>query len=78
MIELTHLGGKTFLVNPHQIESVESNPDTTLHMLSGNRIVVREDLATFRALIVAYRRSITSFGASSGTSPGAAIAESAD
>lgn len=61
MIELTHLSGITFIVNPHQIETAESRPDTTLHMLSGNRIVVKEDMATLVARIVAYRRSIASF-----------------
>jgi flagellar protein FlbD len=64
MIELTHLGGKVFLVNPHQIETVEMNPDTTLHMLSGNKIVVREDRATFLDRVVAYRRSVAVFGES--------------
>ncbi|NLJ45117.1 MAG: flagellar FlbD family protein, partial [Treponema sp.] len=40
MIELTQLSGKTFWINPHQIEYIEKNPDTTLIMLSGKRIVV--------------------------------------
>ena len=62
MIELTQLSGKTFWVNPHQIETAESTPDTTLHMLSGNRIVVREDIDTLRARIVEYRRKIAGFG----------------
>jgi len=61
MIQLTQLSGKTFWVNPHQIETVESTPDTTLHMLSGNRIVVVEDVATLLTKIVGYRRSIASF-----------------
>jgi len=61
VIELTQLSGKVFWVNPHQIETVESTPDTTLHMLSGKRIVVKEDLATLRARIVAYRRSLGPF-----------------
>lgn len=62
MIELTQLSGRAFWVNPHQIETAESTPDTTLHMLSGNRIVVREDMATLRSRIVEYRRSIAAFG----------------
>lgn len=62
MIELTQLSGKTFWVNPHQIETVESTPDTTLHMLSGNRIVIREDCPTLMARIVEYRRKIAAFG----------------
>ena len=43
MVEVTRLDGKTYYVNPHQIEYIECNPDTTLTMLSGKRLVVRED-----------------------------------
>jgi len=50
-----------FFVNPHQIEYVESNPDTTLTMLSGKRLVVREDYQSLFDRIVAYRRQIGAF-----------------
>jgi flagellar protein FlbD len=43
MIRVTRLDGKVYYVNPHQIEYIEENPDTTLIMLSGKRLVVRED-----------------------------------
>ena len=42
MIEVTRLDGKTYYVNPHQIEYIESNPDTTMIMQSGKRLLVRE------------------------------------
>ena len=61
MIELTRLGGSVFFVNPHQIEYVESNPDTTLTMLSGKRLVVREDYQSLFDRIVSYRRQIGAF-----------------
>ncbi|MDP3179836.1 MAG: flagellar FlbD family protein [Spirochaetaceae bacterium] len=61
MIELTHLTGKTYWLNPHQIESMEANPDTTLTMLSGNRIVVLEKPAEVIDLIVEYRMRIGAF-----------------
>jgi flagellar protein FlbD len=61
MIELTHLSGKTYWLNPHQIESMESNPDTTLTMLSGNRIVVLEKPSEIIDRIVEYRRRIGAF-----------------
>lgn len=61
MIELTRLDGKTFHVNPHQIEYVELNPDTTLIMLSGKRLVVREDYQVLFRRIVEYRREIGLF-----------------
>jgi len=61
MIELTQLSGRTFWLNPHQIEYMESNPDTTLVMLSGKRVVVLEDVPTVLDRIVAYRRQIGAF-----------------
>jgi len=61
MIELTQLSGKSFWLNPHQIEAMESKPDLTLTMLSGKHIVVLEDAATVVARIIAYRREIGGF-----------------
>jgi flagellar protein FlbD len=58
MVEVTRLDGKIYYVNPHQIEYIESNPDTTLTMLSGKRLVVREDYQTLFTRIVEYRRLI--------------------
>ena len=56
MIEVTRLDGKTYYVNPHQIEYIEQNPDTTLVMMSGKRLVVREDYQTVFERIVQYRK----------------------
>ena len=61
MIEVTRLDGKIFYVNPHQIEYIESNPDTTLVMLSGKRLVVRESYEQVSERIVGYRRLIGAF-----------------
>jgi flagellar protein FlbD len=61
MIEVTQLSGKTFWINPHQIEYIESTPDSTLTMLSGKRIVVRENVPEILSRIVAYRRQIGAF-----------------
>ena len=61
MIQVTRLDGKEFYVNPHQIEYIESNPDTTLIMLSGKRLVVREDYQSVFDRIVEYRRLIGAF-----------------
>jgi len=58
MVEVTRLDGKTYYVNPHQIEYIENNPDTTLTMLSGKRLVVREDYQTVFTRIVEYRKLI--------------------
>jgi len=61
MIEVTRLDGKTFYLNPHQIEYAECNPDTTLVMLSAKRLVVRESYSEVYERIVGYRRLIGAF-----------------
>jgi flagellar protein FlbD len=61
MVEVTRLDGKTYYVNPHQIEYIERNPDTTLTMLSGKKLVVREDYQTVFDRIIEYRRLIGAF-----------------
>jgi flagellar protein FlbD len=61
MIEVTRLDGRTYHVNPHQIEYIESNPDTTLIMLSGKRLVVRESYDEISERIVSYRKLIGAF-----------------
>jgi flagellar protein FlbD len=61
MVEVTRLDGKTYYVNPHQIEYIERNPDTTLTMLSGKKLVVREDYQTVFTRIIEYRRLIGAF-----------------
>lgn len=61
MIEVTRLDGKAYYVNPHQIEYIERNPDTTLIMLSGKRLVVQEDYQVIFDRIVEYRRQIGAF-----------------
>jgi len=61
MIEVTRLDGFVYYINPHQIEYIESNPDTTFVMLSGKRLVVREDFPTVFQRIVEYRRLIGAF-----------------
>ena len=61
MVEVTRLDGKTYYLNPHQIEYVECNPDTTIMMLSGKHLVVKEDYDTLLERIVTYRRLIGAF-----------------
>ncbi|MEJ2663633.1 MAG: flagellar FlbD family protein [Spirochaetia bacterium] len=61
MIEVTRLDGKIFYINPHQIEYIECNPDTTLIMLSGKRLVVKEDYQSVFTRIIEYRRLIGAF-----------------
>jgi len=61
VIALTRLDDSTFYVNPHQIEYVECLPDTTMTMLSGKRLVVREAYDVLLERIIEYRRQIGAF-----------------
>jgi flagellar protein FlbD len=61
MIQVTRLNGVVFFLNPHQIEYIENNPDTTIIMLSDKRIVVKESIDEIRTRIVEYRRLIGAF-----------------
>lgn len=61
MVEVTRLDGKRYWINPHQIEYVEETPDTTLQMLSGKRLVIREPFSVLFERIVEYRRLIGAF-----------------
>ncbi|MEM5948655.1 flagellar FlbD family protein [Spirochaetia bacterium 38H-sp] len=61
MIKVTKLDSTVFYVNPHHIEYIELNPDTTLVMLSGKRLVVQEDYQTIFDRIIEYRKKIGIF-----------------
>lgn len=61
MIEVTRLNGVSYYVNPHMIEAMEVNPDTTLIMLSGKRLVVKEEPQAVLSRIVTYRKEIGGF-----------------
>ncbi len=61
MIKVTKLNGDEYYLNPHQIEYIELNPDTTLVMLSGKRLIVREDYQSVFDRIIKYRQLIGCF-----------------
>ena len=58
MIKVTRLDGVEYFINPHQIECIEINPDTTLLMLSGKHYVVRDEADDVLGRIDAYRRRL--------------------
>ena len=61
MVKVTRLNGNEYYINPHQIESMEIHPDTTLLMLSGKHVVVLEKVEEVIDRIVEYRRRIGGF-----------------
>lgn len=61
MIRVTRLNGSEYYLNPHQIETIESNPDVTIKMLSGKSYVVKETPEQIINAIVEYRKKIGVF-----------------
>jgi flagellar protein FlbD len=58
MIEVTKMNGENIIVNADHIESVESNPDTSLVLTNGKRIVVRDRVPDVVRKVIEYQRSI--------------------
>jgi len=61
MIKVTRLNGTEYYINPHQIESIDTQPDTNLLMLSGKHVIVKEKVNEIIDRIVEYRRRIGTF-----------------
>jgi flagellar protein FlbD len=59
MIKVTRLDGTEYYINPHQIESIEIRPDTTLMMMSGKAHILREEADTVLERILAYRNLLS-------------------
>nr|WP_144451066.1 flagellar FlbD family protein [Halalkalibacter nanhaiisediminis] len=51
MIELIRLNGQPFLLNAMLIEQIEALPDTTITLMSGKKIVVRNEINEVKAII---------------------------
>jgi len=58
MITVTRLNGKQFVVNAEVIRTVESNPDTTIILMNGDHIIVKEDMKRVVQLAVEYGRTL--------------------
>ena len=58
MIELTRLNGHALLVNSDLIKHVEAIPDTTLTLVTGEKLVVLESCADVLARTLQYRASV--------------------
>lgn len=58
MIEVTKFDGSECYLNPHQIEFVEINPDTTICLVSGKRIIVKETASEIKDRVIAHYTQI--------------------
>ncbi|WHX27168.1 flagellar FlbD family protein [Virgibacillus halodenitrificans] len=58
MIQLTRLNGDPFTLNAMMIEQIQSLPDTTLTLINGKKLVVKNPEQQVIELITNYYRSI--------------------
>ncbi|MGA3122796.1 MAG: flagellar FlbD family protein [Polyangiaceae bacterium] len=58
MLKLTRLNNHVVAINPDHIGWADTNPDTTLFLIGGEKIIVRETLDELIALVIEFRRSI--------------------
>ena len=58
MITVTRLNGKPIVVNAELIRSVEENPDTTITLINGDHIIVKESMAQVVERAIEYGRSL--------------------
>ena len=58
MIQLTRLNNTPLTVNSDLIKFVEQSPDTVITLVSGEKIVVREDTGQVVERILRFRRAV--------------------
>jgi flagellar protein FlbD len=58
VIKLTRLNNNVVAINPDHIGWADATPDTTLFMISGEKIIVRETLDELIAQVIEYRRRV--------------------
>ena len=55
MIELTRLNGTTMILNSDLIKTAEASPDTMLTLITGEKLIVREECGEIVERILAWR-----------------------
>ena len=58
MITVTRLNGKALVVNAELIRSIEENPDTTITLINGDHIIVKEPMRQIVEKAIDYGRSM--------------------
>jgi flagellar protein FlbD len=56
VISLTRLNGNTIAINPDLIVWIDVTPDTTVSLLGGDKVIVRESLDDVIERVVTFRR----------------------
>jgi flagellar protein FlbD len=55
MIEVTRLNGTTMVLNSDLIKIAEASPDTMLTLITGEKLIVREETQVVMERVLAYR-----------------------
>jgi len=63
MIKLNRLNGFEIVVNAELIEWIEANPDTTITLATGTKVIVRNPMDEVIAKIMDYRKALYASGA---------------
>jgi flagellar protein FlbD len=58
MIRLTRLNPQTVAINPDNILWAEETPDTTLCLVGGDKLMVRESLDELTARVIEYQQQV--------------------
>jgi len=58
MISVTRLNDKEHIINCDLIESIEANPDTTITMTTGKKIIAKESVDEVIDKVITYKRKI--------------------
>lgn len=58
VITVTRLNDRKMVVNAELIRTVESNPDTTIQLINGDHLIVKESMDEVVRLAVEYGRSL--------------------
>ena len=58
MITVTRLNGKPMVINAEMIRSVEENPDTTITLVNGDHLIVKDPMVDVVAKSIEYGRHL--------------------
>ncbi len=58
MITLTRFNGRRFVLNAELIRTVEENPDTTITLINGDHVLVRESMQEVVERAIEYGRCL--------------------
>lgn len=73
MIKLTRLNHSIVAINPDHISWVDVSPDTTLCLVAGDKIIVRETLDELIARVIEFRHKVRQTSIVEGDPPTASM-----